>query len=441
MSMKALSKSSAAGKRIILTAGRLLDPAAKRDETGKVSLFLADGQLVAPFEESDADEILDFGADCWLCPGLIDSMVQLCEPGTSSRETIETGTEAAAAGGFASVINMPSNKPPTDEVHRLIWIQQRIAEKAKVNVFPTATVSRGMEGELLAPIGSLHRAGAVALTDHHKCLQNNELMRRALEYASMFDVPILDHCRDESLSADGVMNEGYWSAILGLRGWPSIAEEAMVSRNVLLAELTGARVHCMQVTTRGSIRIIREAKERGVPVSASTTPHHLSLSEEKLSGYNSIYKLSPPLREQQDIDALKAAVCDGVIDFLGSDHTPYCGYEKEVEFDYAPFGAPGLETALGVSLHSMVHESGMAPLDFISLWSSRTAVFFKLAKGSLSQGSVADVTVIDPEKEWTVDPKTFISKSKMSPFSGSALKGKAICTIVGGEVIWKEKNL
>ncbi|MEM6885651.1 MAG: dihydroorotase [Verrucomicrobiota bacterium] len=425
-------------KKRIIKADRILDPASRRDESGV--LYISGGKLVAPFEEAQADEVLEFGKDCWVCPGLIDSMAMLCEPGMSARETIETGTQAAAAGGFTSLINMPGNQPPTDEVHRLIWIQQRIAEKALVNVFPTATISKGMEGELLAPIGSLHRAGAVALTDHSRCLQNNELMRRALEYASMFDVPILDHCRDASLSAGGVMNEGYWSTILGLRGWPSIAEEAMVSRNALLAELTGARVHCLQVTSKGSIRIIREAKERGVPVTAGTTVNHLMLDDENLKGYDSIFKVSPPLRSWADVEVLRKAVQEGVVDFIVSDHTPYREFEKEVEFDDAPFGAPGLETALGGSLTALVHEAGMQPLDFVSLWTNQPAAYFKLDRGTLSEGAPADITVIDPEMSWEVDPEAFCSKSKISPFAGRALKGKAICTIVGGETVWQDEK-
>ncbi|MEM1158944.1 MAG: dihydroorotase [Verrucomicrobiota bacterium] len=422
-------------RKRIIKAERILDPASRRDEAGV--LYISDGKLVVPFAETEAEDIMEFGKDEWVCPGFIDSMVMLCEPGISARETIETGTQAAAAGGFTSLISMPGNQPPTDEVHRLIWIQQRIAEKAVVNVFPTATISKAMEGDLLAPIGSLHRAGAVALTDHTRCLQNNELMRRALEYASMFDIPILDHCRDASLSAGGVMNEGYWSTVLGLRGWPSIAEEAIVSRNALLAELTGARVHCLQVTSKGSIRMIREAKERGVPVTAGTTVNHLLLDDEYLQGYDSIYKVSPPLRSKADVAALRKAVQQGVIDFLVSDHTPYREFEKEVEFDDAPFGAPGLETAVAGSLTALVHEAGMQPLDYVSLWTNRPAACFKLEHGTLGVGKPADVTVIHPDKTWRVDPASFQSKSTISPFAGTSLKGKAICTIVGGETVWQ----
>ncbi|MEM6821063.1 MAG: dihydroorotase [Verrucomicrobiota bacterium] len=424
--------------RLILKGGRVLDPASGKDEV--TNLYIRDGVLSEPFAEERDVQSMDLNENIWVCPGMIDSMVHLCEPGTSARETVETGTQAAAAGGFTSVINMPGNSPPTDEVHRLIWVQERIRNKAQVNVFPTATISRGMEGKLLAPVGSLFKAGAVALTDHKHCLENNELMRRALEYASMFDIPILDHCRDTSLSSDGVMNEGYWSTVLGLRGWPCIAEEIIVSRNALLAELTGARVHCLQVTTSGSLRVLKEAKDRGVSISCSATPHHLALSDDLLADYDTSYKVSPPLRIESDSEALRKAAKSGVIDFLCSDHSPYCVYEKEVEFDYAPFGGPGLETAVGASLQSLVHQQSMSPMDWVKLWTINPAKYFKLDKGTLGVGAAADVTVINPDCEWVVNPKQFCSKSKISPFAGRALKGRAIYTIVNGNVVWQSSD-
>ncbi|MGF1677719.1 MAG: dihydroorotase [Candidatus Methylacidiphilales bacterium] len=424
--------------KIILKNGRILDPSCGRDELG--SLFIDQGVVVEPFLEGDADSVVEVGPDCWICPGFIDSMVHLCEPGMTSRETVETGTTAAAAGGFTGLVNMPGNQPATDEVHRLIWIQQRAADRAVVTVHQTATVSRGMEGKLLAPIGSLHRAGAVALTDHQCSLQDNELMRRALEYASMFDIPILDHCRDESLSPGGLMHEGYWSVLLGLRGWPAIAEEMMVARNVLMAEMTRARLHCLRITTEGSIRLIREAKERQVTVTAGATPHHLLLDDSSLSGYQTIYKVDPPLRSEKDVAALRRAVKDGVVDFLCSDHAPTCGYEKEVEFDDAPFGAPGLETAVGATLTALVHGEGVSPLAFCALWSTRVSDYFRLGRGSLQLGRPADVTVVNPRLEWIVDPSRFVGKSKMSPFAGRSFKGRAICTLVQGRVVWQDMN-
>jgi dihydroorotase len=422
---------------LILKNGRLLDPVSGTDEVG--DLYLKDGVISEPFPEGEAETTIELEGREWVCPGFIDSMVHLCEPGMTSRESIETGTAAAAAGGFTAVINMPGNAPPTDEVHRLLWVKNRVREVAQVKVHCTATVSRGMEGELLAPIGSLHREGAVALTDHTRCLQNNELMRRALEYASMFDIPILDHCRDESLSPGGVMNEGYWSTLLGLRGWPSIAEEIMVTRNGLLAELTGGRIHCLQVTTVGSLRILREARERKIRLTGSATPHHLCLSDEELANYQTVFKFSPPLRTVADRDHLREAVKAGVIEFLCSDHSPHCTYEKEVEFDDAPFGAPGVETAVGATLTALVHEAGQEPLDYVALWTSRPAAYFGVGSPGLTIGSPADISVIDPDLDWTVEPKNFLSRSKMSPFSGRSLKGKAIYTIVDGALIWKNE--
>lgn len=422
---------------ILIKNGRLLDPSTGQDQTG--DLFLKDGLISEPFPESEAGETIALDSNQWICPGFMDSVVHLCEPGMTSRESIETGTAAAAAGGFTSLINLPGNKPPTDEVHRLLWVKNRIREKACIKVHCMATISRGMEGELLTPIGSLRREGAVALTDHTRSLQNNELMRRALEYASMFDIPILDHCRDESLSPGGVMNEGYWSTLLGLRGWPAIAEEIMVARNGLLAESTGGRIHCLQVTTAGSLRILREARERGIPLSGSATPHHICLSDEELAHYQTVFKLSPPLRTLEDRDQLRDAVKAGVIEFLCSDHSPHCSYEKEVEFDDAPFGAPGVETAVGATLTALVHEAGQPPLDYVALWTTRPANYFGTGSPGLSIGAPADITIIDPDLNWTVEPKQFLSKSKMSPFSGRSLKGKAIYTIVDGELIWKNE--
>jgi len=421
--------------RILLKQGRMLDPGSGRDEVG--DLYVADGLITAPFDQQEADRVIALESHHWVCPGLIDSMTQLCEPGMSARETIETGTEAAAAGGFTAVITMPGNKPVTDEVHRLLWIKQRAAETARVRVYPTATISRGLEGQRLTPIGSLFNEGAVALTDHYRSIQDNELMRRALEYASMFDIPILDHCLDERLSMGGVMHEGIWSAMLGLKGSPAIAEEIAVARNALLAEFTGARIHCQQVSSAGSLRILNEARQRGIGVSAGVSPNHLFLDDSCLADYESVYKFNPPLRTLADRDALRQAVIEGVIGFFCSDHSPHCSYEKEVEFDDAPVGAPGLETALGVTLTTMVHESGQSPLDFLVLWTTRPARFFGLPDKSLEVGAPADITVIDPDLEWVVDPRTFKSKSKMSPFSGRTLKGRALYTMVGGEVVWE----
>jgi len=413
--------------------GRLIDPARGIDETR--DLKVQDGKIVEAFSSGVKAETIDATGKV-VCPGLIDIHVHLREPGQSAKETIETGTRAAAAGGFTSVVCMPNTSPPVDGVNTVTWIIQRAREKGLVNVFPTGCISQGMQGELLAPIGSLHKAGVVAITDDGRCIQNNELMRRALEYAKMFDLLVMDHCQDYTLSADSVMNEGYWSAVLGLKGWPAIAEEVIVARNALLAELTGCRVHCQHVTTAGGVRIIREARERGVPISGEVCPHHLCLTDEKLQSYNANYKMNPPLRTPRDIKALLEGVADGTLEYLASDHAPHCHYEKEVELDDAPFGIVGLETELALFHTILVEGKVIALPEMIARLTSRPAKLLKLNKGSLAPGADADVIMIDPALKWTVDKTKFESKSKNTPFHGMELTGRAVLTMVAGRKVW-----
>ena len=272
------------------------------------------------------------------------------------------------------------------------------------------------------------------MTDDGHCIQSAELMRRALEYARMFDLPVLDHCEDSSLSAGGVMNEGKWSRILGLPGWPGIAEEVIVARNALLAELTGARVLCQHISSAASVRILREARARGVPIEGEAFPHHMTLTDDRIEGYNTDFKMNPPLRTQADVEAIRQGVADGTLRFLATDHAPHCSYEKEVEFDQAPFGVVGLETALGIYLTELVH-SGLVPLrEVIAKMTSIPSDYFRLERGTLQAGAVADVTVIDLEKKWTVKKSEFKSKSRNTPFEGRELRGRAVFTIVGGVV-------
>jgi dihydroorotase len=294
-----------------------------------------------------------------------------------------------------------------------------------------------MQGELLAPIGSLWHAGVVAITDDGNCVQNNELMRRALEYARMFDLPLLDHCQDYELSAQGVMNEGYWSTVLGLRGWPAIAEEVIVGRNAMLAEMTGGVIHCQHLSSIGSVRLLREAKSRGVKLSGEVMPHHLALTDEAVQGYNTNYKMNPPLRTKRDVEALLEGVADGTIEILGSDHAPHCPYEKEVEFDQAPFGIVGLETEVGIFIKTLIEPKVIDWSRWVAMLTVNPARLLHLPKGTLTIGADADVTVIDPDLEWTVDAQKFESRSRNTPFNGWNLRGRAILTMVGGQVVWK----
>ena len=417
-------------KEIFLQGGRILDPASKKDVRG--DLLIRDGKIAGGKPSPDALVVKLDGLV--VTPGLIDPHVHLREPGQSAKETIATGTAAAVAGGFTSVIAMPNTSPAADGPNTIAWIRQRAREIGVANVFTTGAISVGQKGEALAPFGALKQAGVVGLTDDGHCIQSSELMRRALEYARMFDLPVLDHCEDTSLSAGGVMNEGKWSRILGLPGWPGIAEEVIVARNALLAELTGARVICQHLSSAASVRILREARARGVSIDGEASPHHLSLTDDRVEGYNTDFKMNPPLRTQADVEAIRQGVVDGTIRFLATDHAPHCGYEKEVEFDQAPFGVVGLETALGIYLTELVH-SGLMPLgEVIAKMSSIPSDYFHLGRGSLAEGAVADVTVIDPARVWTVKKAEFKSKSRNTPFEGRELKGRAVFTIVGGEI-------
>ncbi|MCX6935088.1 MAG: dihydroorotase [Verrucomicrobia bacterium] len=415
---------------IFLQGGLVVDPATKREAKG--DLLLRDGKVA---EGKPAKDALVLRVDgLVVTPGLIDPHVHLREPGQSAKETIASGTAAAVAGGFTSVIAMPNTSPVADGPNTIAWMRQRAKETGVANVFPTGTISVGQKGEQLAPIGSLRQAGVVAITDDGHCVQNAELMRRALEYAHMFDLPVLDHCEDTSLSAGGVMNEGKWSRILGLPAWPAIAEEVIVARNVLLAEMTGARVVCQHMSSAGSIRILREARARGVPIEGEASPHHLSLTDELLEGYDTSFKMNPPLRTRADVEEVKRGVADGTIRFLATDHAPHCVYEKEVEFDEAPFGVVGLETALGIYLTELVHSGLLSLREMVVKMSSFPSDYFGLGRGTLATGAVGDVTVIDLERKWIVRKAEFASRGRNTPFEGRELRGRAVLTIVDGEI-------
>src|SRR5882757_1372073 len=341
---------------VLLKNGRIIDPANRRDEIADV--LIVDGRIAEKSTGQDPQsEVTEI--DCTglvIAPGLIDLHVHLREPGQSAKETIATGTQAAAAGGFTSVVCMPNTSPTVDQPSVVTWIMEKAKAEACVNVFPTGAITKGIAGEELAPIGSMRKAGIVALTDDGHCIQNPEVMRRALEYARMFGLVVMDHCQDYSLVGKGVMHEGYWSTVLGLPGWPAMGEEIIVQRNGLLAELCDTPIHCQHLSAAGSVRILREARSRGVLITGEVCPHHIALSDEAVQSFDTNFKMNPPLRSQEHIDALLEGLADGTITVLASDHAPHCGYEKEVEFDQAPFGILGLETELGLFLDLLVHQ-------------------------------------------------------------------------------------
>ncbi|HEY3601941.1 MAG TPA: dihydroorotase [Chthoniobacterales bacterium] len=423
---------------ILIRGGRIIDPANNRDEVG--DLLMVEGRIadqsaithqLSAVEEIDATGLI-------VSPGLIDIHVHLREPGFGWKETIESGARAAVAGGFTTVVCMPNTSPVADSPSTIAWIKDRAAEVACVNVLPTGAISKNLAGEELAPIGSLAQAGVVAITDDGHCIQNNELMRRAVEYARMVGVPVLDHCQDYNLVGTGLVHEGYWSTLLGLPGWPSAGEEAIVARNVLLAELCEHQIHCQHLSAAGSVRLLREARTRGVRVSGEVCPHHIALTDESVQNFDTNYKMNPPLRTGRDIEALREGIADGTIEILASDHAPHAGFEKEVEFDRAPFGIVGLETELGIFLNLLVHKHRTIDLPrLIQMLTWNPARLLGLKAGTLSLGAAADVTLIDPDLDWMVDVSRFESASRNTPFDGWKLKGRAVRTIVRGKTVWQ----
>ncbi|MEY2501140.1 MAG: dihydroorotase [Verrucomicrobiota bacterium] len=422
----------------VIRNGRIIDPANKRDEIG--DLFIVDGKITDGSQlstiNSQPDEI--DASNLIVAPGLIDLHVHLREPGFAWKETIESGARAAAAGGFTTIVCMPNTSPAADSPGTIAWIRDRAAEVACVNVLPSGAISKGLMGEELAPIGSLKQAGVVAITDDGRCVQNNELMRRAIEYARMVGVPVFDHCQDYNLVGNGLVHEGYWSTLLGLPGWPSAGEEAIVMRNALLAELCDHPVHCQHISAAGSVRILREARARGVKISGEVCPHHLALTDDAIQDFDTNSKMNPPLRTKEDVAALLEGIADGTIEILCSDHAPHARFEKEVEFDAAPFGIVGLETELGLFLDLLVHKNKTIGLPrLIEMFTVNPARLLQIEAGTLSVGRAADITLIDPELEWTVDAAAFRSMSRNTPFDGWKLKGRAVRTIVGGKTVWK----
>ncbi len=421
----------------IIRNGRTIDPANKRDEVGDL-LIVED--RIAPISQlstlnSQPDEI--DATNLIVSPGLIDMHVHLREPGFAWKETIESGARAAAASGFTTVVCMPNTSPATDNPSTIAWIKDRATKVACVNVLPTGAISKNLAGEELAPIGSLAQAGVVAITDDGHCVQNHELMRRAVEYARMVGIPVLDHCQDYNLVGNGVVHEGYWSTLLGLPGWPAAGEEAIVMRNILLAELCDHQIHCQHISAAGSVRLLREARARGVKISGEVCPHHIALTDEAIQNFDTNFKMNPPLRSDRDVAALLEGIADGTIEILASDHAPHAKFEKEVEFDAAPFGIVGLETELGIFIDHLVHKKKTIDLvRLIEMFTVNPARLLKLEAGTLTVGARADVTLIDPNLEWTVNAAEFKTASRNTPFEGWRLKGRAARTIVRGKTVW-----
>ncbi|HUJ44173.1 MAG TPA: dihydroorotase [Opitutaceae bacterium] len=423
-----------------ITNARVIDPAARRDAPG--DLFTADGRLVASLSAEQKKSARKIDARGLVaCPGLVDIHVHLREPGQTHKETIQTGSWAAAAGGFTTIVCMPNTSPVADTAGTIEYIHNAIERGAVVHVHPTGCITVGQKGEQLAPTGSLKRAGVVAITDDGHCVQNNEIMRRAVEYAKMFDLPILDHCQDEAMTQNAAMNEGVMSTRLGLRGWPHAAEDVIVARNVILSTYTGAHIHLQHLSSKYSVDIVRRAKGRGVRVTAEATPHHLALTDAALAGYDPSFKMNPPLRTEEDRRALVEGLRDGTIDCVATDHAPHTDYEKDKEFDYAPFGVIGLETALAVVLDVLHRQGGFSLADVIALMTHKPARLLKLPGGTLAEGAVADVTLFDPDEKWLYDAKAGFSKSGNSPWHARKLTGRVQTTIVSGRIVYDGQKI
>ncbi|MBI3009038.1 MAG: dihydroorotase [Candidatus Omnitrophica bacterium] len=409
---------------------------------GVMDILIEEGKIVnvAKGIKKEDSQVLDASGKA-VIPGLIDMHTHLREPGREDEETIRTGSRAAAKGGFSSICCMANTTPCVDNQGVVEFIYSESKKVGLVNVYPIGAVTKGLAGKELAEIGELKRSGIIAISDDGNPILNSEIMRRAFEYSKMFGIPVLSHCEDKSLSSDGVMNEGYVSILLGLRGMPPVAESVMVARDVQLSEAAGASLHIAHVTCAHSINIIREAKKRGVKVSCEVTPHHFTLTEEAVQGFNTNAKMNPPLRAKDDIDTIKEGLRDGTIDVIASDHAPHTENEKDVEFDSAPFGVIGLETSLSLTIMELLNKGILTFSQLVEKMSANPARILGLKKGSLGVGMDADITVVDIEHKWVVDKSKLESKSKNSPFIGWELKGMATEVIVGGKIIIKDGKI
>ncbi|HWP30396.1 MAG TPA: dihydroorotase [Fimbriimonadales bacterium] len=435
--------------KVVLRNGRILDPSQNLDVVG--SVVIENDQITEVGEkvrEEDADVVYDC-TNLWITPGLVDLHVHLREPGFSHKETIITGTQAAAAGGFTTICCMPNTNPPLDNPALIDFILDRSAspEAGGIFVAPIGALTRGMDGEHPADLAALKRAGIVAASDDGFPIQSSQVLRRCMEICHQLDLPVATHCEDKTLTEGGSMNEGAVSAVLGLKGIPRSAEEIHVARNCMLSLDTGCPLHILHVSSWGSVEIIRQAKALGAPVTCEVCPHHLVLTDEQMVPFDTNWKMNPPLRTQLDIEILLQALTGGDIDCISTDHAPHAKYEKDVPFEEAPFGIVGLESAVGLILTFVTHKGYLSPLEMIRKMSTRPAEIFRLDAGTLkpSRTPVAQVAVIDPEVEWVFDVNKTFSKGKNSPLHGMRLKGKTLLTFSGNEVyrdaLWDESRL
>lgn len=421
--------------KILIRGGRVIDPVAGTETV--IDLLIEDGKITALGKnlKTGGARVLE-AAGKLVAPGLLDMHVHLREPGYEAKETVQTGVMAAVRGGFTGVACMPNTNPVGDNSTVIQFIKNRAAEAGLARVYPIGAITRGSKGEELSEMADLKNAGAVALSDDGRPVAGPGVMRRAMQYARMLGLTIISHCEDPELAAGGSMNEGFMSTKLGLKGIPGAAEEVMVARDIILAELTGCTLHIAHVSTSGSVRLIREAKARGVRVTAEVTPHHFTLTDAVVAGYNTSTKVNPPLRGAEDVEAVKKGLVEGTIDVIATDHAPHTPEEKDVEYDRAPFGMVGLETAVGLVWSELVETGLLSPAGALAKMTVNPARILGIEKETLVSGAVADITIIDPDLEETVNPNNFASKGRNTPFTGRKLKGLPVLTMVGGRIVF-----
>lgn len=429
--------------KLFIANGHLIDPAAP-ENTG-MSLLIEDGRVASwlrPGEKPpEGCEIFD-AAGLLVAPGFIDMHVHLREPGQEHKETIASGCSAAVAGGWTSVCPMPNTNPVNDNAAITRYMIEQADRAESANVFPIGAITKLSDGSELAEMGEMKAAGAVAVSDDGRPVPNAGIMRRAMQYAKDFDLPVVDHCEDRSLSSGGVMHEGRISLLLGLKGMPALAEEIDVVRDIILAKETGAHIHIAHVSTKGAIEAVRRAKNEGISVSCEVTPHHFTLTDVAVEGYDTNTKMAPPLRSEAHLEALIEGIRDGTIDAIATDHAPHHADEKALEYDRAPFGITGLETAIGLAFNELVHKGVIHLARLVELCSTNPARIFRLKdRGTLKPGSVADVTIIDPEMKWTYNKVDSRSKSRNTPFDGWEFTGRTVATIVGGRLVYSQQDL
>ncbi|MCI0531850.1 MAG: dihydroorotase [candidate division Zixibacteria bacterium] len=427
---------------IIIQNGRVIDPASGFNgladiyvHSGRISKVLK-GKKSSGTKASRHNAIIIDARGKLVVPGLIDMHVHLREPGREDEETILSGSQSAAAGGFTSICCMPNTRPPLDSQEKIKFVIEK-ARRADCRVYPIGAITKNQAGKELAEMAEMFEAGAIAFSDDGNPVMNSEVMRRGMEYAKMFDVPILDHCQDLHLSSGGVMNESFNSTILGLPGIPPVSEELMVYRDIRLAEYTGSRVHIAHVSTAGSVDLIRQAKKKTIKVTCEVTPHHFTLTDDSIKSYDPNFKMNPPLRTKKDVEAMKNGLADDTIDCIASDHAPHSPEEKETEFDQAPFGIVGLETSLGLVITELIEKKVISWEKAVAKMSTEPARILNLQTARIKEGFPADITIIDPVQTWKVEPARFKSKSKNTPFGGRKLRGCAICTIMGGKITFQ----